>query len=134
MNGLENTLMLGGIGGRRKRGPQRMRWLDGIPDSMDVPSGEDPTLPLQGARAGSLVPHTLLAHLAVAQLDGRRGSPPVSSVQRLGACVLPVTRPGRLLTLFSSSSSFSIKWDSAVVSESWKKNSKPLSDRDVSRP
>ena len=32
---LEKTLMLGGIGGRRRRGRQRMRWLDGIPDSMD---------------------------------------------------------------------------------------------------
>ena len=32
---LENTLMLGGIGGRRRRGQQRMRWLDGITDSMD---------------------------------------------------------------------------------------------------
>ena len=35
-NSLEMTLMLGGIGGRRKRGKQRMRWLDGITDSMDV--------------------------------------------------------------------------------------------------
>ena len=33
---LEKTLMLGGIGGRRKRGRQRIRWLDGITDSMDV--------------------------------------------------------------------------------------------------
>ena len=33
---LENTLMLGGIGGRRRRGRQRMRWLDGVTDSMDV--------------------------------------------------------------------------------------------------
>ena len=33
---LEKTLMLGGVGGRRKRGQQRMRWLDGITDSMDV--------------------------------------------------------------------------------------------------
>ena len=33
---LEKTLMLGGIGGRRKRGRQRMRWLDGITDSMDM--------------------------------------------------------------------------------------------------
>ena len=37
---LEKTLMLGGIGGRRKRGQQRMRWLDGITDSMDVGLGE----------------------------------------------------------------------------------------------
>ena len=33
---LEKTLMLGGTGGTRRRGPQRMRWLDGITDSMDV--------------------------------------------------------------------------------------------------
>ena len=36
IDSLENTLMLGGIGGRRRRGRQRMRWLDGITDSMDV--------------------------------------------------------------------------------------------------
>ena len=36
VNLLEKTLMLGGIGGRRRRGRQRMRWLDGITDSMDV--------------------------------------------------------------------------------------------------
>ena len=36
VDSLEKALMLGGIGGRRKRGQQRMRWLDGITDSMDL--------------------------------------------------------------------------------------------------
>ena len=40
VDSLEKTLMLGGIEGRRKRGPQRMRWLDGIMDSMDVSLSE----------------------------------------------------------------------------------------------
>ena len=40
VDSLEKTLMLGGIGGRRKRGRQRMRWLDGITDTMDVSLSE----------------------------------------------------------------------------------------------
>ena len=40
VDSLEKTLMLGGIGGRRRRGRQRMRWLDGITDWMDVSLGE----------------------------------------------------------------------------------------------
>ena len=47
VDSLEKTLMLGGIGGRRRRGCQRMRWLDGITDSMAVSLGE-----LQGVGDG----------------------------------------------------------------------------------
>ena len=40
VDSLEKTLMLGGIGGRRRKGQQRMRWLDGITDSMEMSQGE----------------------------------------------------------------------------------------------
>ena len=54
VDSMEKTLMLGGIGGKRRRGQHRMTWLDGIPDSMHMSLGELQELVMETGRPGVL--------------------------------------------------------------------------------
>ena len=72
VDSLEKTLMLGGIGVRRRRGRQRMRWLDGIPNSMDVNLSELWEFVMDRTQAVELAPR-LAASLLAPPLPGPAG-------------------------------------------------------------